>query len=350
METDHRKKIFRIILFLAAIVLLVKITRPKEEPLQLQQLSGQTMGTIVYNVKFLAPGNPSYQYGIDSVLKALNQSQSTYIADSEISRFNRSDTLFFESALFYPVLKKSEEIHQKTSGAFDPTIGPLINALGFGPDKKNAALTTEQVAALLQKIGFQKLIYTTEFIVKPAGMYLDFSAIAKGYAVDLVGEYLKSKGVVNFMVEIGGEVLTMGVNEKNKPWSIGIENPLVSKEEQQLMAIATLENMAVATSGNYRNYYEKDGKTFAHIVDPRTGYSGESDLLSASVFATTCMESDAYATAFMVLGLEETKAIVEKEKQLDVLLVYRETGSDSVKIYVSENMKSKTVITQMPVN
>lgn len=327
MDSDQRKKVFRILLFLAALLLFYKIMQRNEEKTQLFQVTGQTMGTVPYNVKYLTTeGN--YQAGIDSLLVAFNQSLSTYIPDSEISRFNKNDTLVHETPLFFPVLEESQRVFQVTEGAFDPTIGPLVNAWGFGPDEALLNMDSSRIDSLLQYVGFSKIDFNTQYAAKPDGMYLDFSAIAKGYAVDLVSQYLEKKGISDYMVEIGGEVRTLGKNEKGKVWAIGIEDPMVTMDQQEILAIVQLNNRAVATSGNYRNYYEEDGKIYAHIIDPRTGYTSDHNLLSASVLASTCMRADAYATAFMVMGLEKAKALVDQNEELDAIFVYRDTAGE----------------------
>jgi thiamine biosynthesis lipoprotein len=166
-------------------------------------------------------------------------------------------------------------------------------------------------------------------------MYVDFSAIAKGYGVDLVGEFLESKGITDYMVEIGGEVRAAGSNPKGEPWIIGIEDPVVAQEERKLLATVRLKNRSMATSGNYRNYYEENGRIIAHTIDPKTGFSCKNDLLSASVFAPDCMTADAFATAFMVLGVERSKEILANAN-LDAFLIFYENGK--IKTYASEGI------------
>ncbi len=309
----------------------------KSEP-RLQVITGQTMGTIVYKVKFMGMGGEVSKAEVDSVLQAFNLSLSTYIPSSEISRLNASGQLAFESSYFYPVLQRSKEIFDATDGTFDPTVGPLIQAWGFGPDRKIPDLDSSRVDSLLNFVGFDRVVFDPKEASIPTSFQLDFSAIAKGYAVDLVGELLEEKGMSNYLVEIGGEVRCRGVNDENKSWSLGIEDPTVQMDEQQLLAIVRLKDLSLATSGNYRNYYEADGKIFAHIVDPRTGYTAQHNLLSASVFANDCMTADAYATAFMVLGLEQSKEIISRD-DIEGILVYRD-DSGSLKSYVSQGIQS----------
>ncbi len=319
-----------------AFIYFIRLSN-SDEPIQ-EEFTGQTMGTIPYSVKVISVEHLPMGFGIDSVLKAFNQSLSTYIPNSEISNFNRLDTLVFESQLFYPVLQKSHEIHEITKGAFDPTVGPLVNIWGFGPDRSITIPDSAQIDSLVRLTGFDQITFTSSLVYKKSGMYLDFSAIAKGYAIDLVGEYVESYGVQDYLVEIGGEVRARGKNLKGEGWSIGIDDPMVEKHERKLLSIIEVNNKSLATSGNYRNYYEKNGDVYAHIIDPRTGYNKRHNLLSASVFAPDCMTADAYATGFMVMGLQDSKNTVEEDPDLEALLIYQENGE--IKSYVSSGLKS----------
>ncbi len=329
-------RVIGVLLFAVAFVYFIRISN-KDEPNQ-QEFTGQTMGTIPYTVKVISAETLPIGFGIDSVLKAFNQSLSTYIPDSEISRFNHLDTLVYESDLFYPILQRSKEIHEATQGAFDPTVGPLVNIWGFGPDKSIKIPDSTQIDSLLNLTGFDQISFNASYSAKQPGMYLDFSAIAKGYAIDIVAEFVESYGVKDYMVEIGGEVRVRGKNTKGQGWSIGIDDPLVAKNERKILSILEVDNMSLATSGNYRNYYEKEGLVYAHIIDPRTGYNRNHNLLSASVFSSDCMTADAYATGFMVMGLQESIKTVEKDAALEALLLYQEGGE--IKSYVSPGLKS----------
>lgn len=303
----------------------------------MQHITGLTMGTITYNVKYIGTTQEGLDKLIDAELKAFNQSLSTYIPDSEISTLNRTGELTYSSNYFYPVMEKSMEIYEKTDGTFDPTIGPLVQAWGFGPDKRIPNLDSAQVDSLRSIVGFEKMTFDTEKASIPMGGQIDFSAIAKGYAVDLVGELLEAKGFQNYLVEIGGEVRCRGVNEQEKSWSLGIEDPTVESGEQKLLAIVRLKDKSLATSGNYRNYYEENGRTYAHIIDPRTGYNAKHSLLSASVFADDCMTADAFATAFMVLGTKDSKQIIAAN-DIDAILIYQNELGE-LKSYISEGIK-----------
>ena len=328
----------RLILFgTGLLIAFLIVSYFRNEKPRLYQITGQTMGTIIYNVKYVGDEIGGLDKEISDKLVAFNQSLSTYIPSSEISRLNEEGSLKFESEFFSPVLQISEEVYKNTSGTFDPSIGPLVQAWGFGPDKSLPDIDSAIVDSLMTIVGFDKIIFDDQQIAIPANFQIDFSAIAKGYAVDVVGELLEAKGLENYLVEIGGEVRCRGKNDQEKPWSLGIEDPTVSQLEQKLLAIVRLKDRSLATSGNYRNYYEKDGKIFAHIIDPRTGYTAKHNLLSASVFAGDCMRADAYATAFMVLGLENAKELLSN-LDLDAILIYR-SESGTIESYVSEGIR-----------
>ena len=285
---------------------------------------GTTMGNIGYTVKYLSSTGINYGDSIDHLLKVWNKSLSTYIPDSEISRFNRGTDCFrFESTYFLPVIRMAGEVFEKTNGAFDPTVGPLVNAWGFGPDKSMTPDST-RVDSLKAFVGYQKITFNDTMVCKSTpGVQLDFSAIAKGYAVDVVTEFLAQRGIKSSLVEIGGEVVCKGTKLKGEPWRTAIEDPTVAIYERRTLAVANLIDKAVATSGNYRNYYVRDGKTYAHSIDPSTGYPTMHELLSSSVFAENCMKADAYATAFMVMGVEKSMEILENDATLDAFLIYR---------------------------
>ena len=336
MSNPSRPKIMRILFGLVLLAGLFWVARREGPPLQLNEANGVTMGTVGYNIKALSTEIIPIGFGVDSLLQAFNQSLSTYIPSSELSRFNQLDTLAFESRLFPEVLEASRSVVEATNRAFDPTVGPLVNAWGFGPEGVTHQPDSSEIDSLVQLVDFRSVTFTKDYAAKKSKMYLDFSAIAKGYAVDLVAEYLERQGIDSYMVEIGGEVRTKGKNLEGQLWRIGIEDPLVARDERKLLAIVSLEDRSLATSGNYRNYYEKDGKTYAHIIDPRTGYNNFNSILSASVFAPGCMEADAYATAFMVMGVEESAALVEASEDLEAILIYQIDGE--LRTYISQGI------------
>ena len=301
---------------------------------------GHTMGTS-YAVKYLDERGRNLKSEIDSVLEVFNMSMSTYIPESEISRFNREGRLRFESPFFYPVLERSKEIYLKTEGAFDPTIGPLVNAWGFGPESSRSPEKVV-VDSLLRLVNFDSIYFDTISACKMMkGMKLDMSAIAKGYGVDVVANFLLGKGIEDVFVEIGGEIYCHGLNEGGRRWMVGVNYPSYDKEEQQVtQAIVPIYNRAIATSGNYRNYYEVDGVKYAHTIDPTTGYPVQHSILSASVFAPDCMTADAYATAFMVLGLEKAVLIDEREEDIEIYLIYSDEKG-KLKTYTSPGLEGQ---------
>lgn len=351
---EHRKKniIYSAILIVAMVVVWA-YRRYSAEPVEKAvvvegeqvELQGQTMGTT-YSIKYIEPEGRSFQTEIDSVLEEFNFSLSTYIPESEISRFNREALLKFESPFFYPVLLRSKEIYKKTDGAFDPTVGPLVNAWGFGPEEGRVP-PKEKVDSLLQLVGYDSIFFDSVAVCKMIkGMKLDFSAIAKGYGVDVVADYLMDQGIENLFVEIGGEIYANGVSERGVPWVVGVNYPSLDPEKQQsALAVIPLVNQAIATSGNYRNYYEVDGVKYSHTISPVTGYPVNHSLLSVSVFAPDCMTADAYATAFMVLGTEKSIEIDREEEEIQVYLIYQNEEGE-LSTYSSPGIEEKIKLVQ----
>ncbi len=298
-------------------------------------VDGETMGTW-YHIKFKGDTNVIGQQKIDSVLKVYNQSVSTYIDESEISTFNKKGSLRFQSGFFKNVLSKAQEIYKKSGGCFDPTVMPLVNAYGFGYEKQQLPDSSE-VRNLLKRVGMDKISFNQDSVWgvnDSIQMQLDFSAIAKGYGTDVVSEYLLANGIKDFMVEIGGEVRCNGTNFKNQDWWIGIVDPLNLKSKKRTIS---LKNQSMATSGNYFNYYEKNGKTYSHTINPITGYPERNAMMSVTVLAKDCMTADAWATAFMVMGPNKGMALVPslKEDGIEVFFIYLDEvdGEKDVRIF-----------------
>jgi thiamine biosynthesis lipoprotein len=299
-------------------------------------ISGQAQGTT-YTITYLAGSYSNYREEIDSIFRAIDQSLSTYQEASVISKINRNerDTV---DAHFITVFQKAAEVSQQTAGAFDVTVAPLINAYGFG-FKKKEQVTQGKIDSLLLLIGYQKIRLEGNTIIKAnTGMMVDYNAIAQGYTVDVLAGFLDSRGISDYLIELGGEVRAKGQKQDGQPWTVGIEEPEESKTEGgSLNRTIPLLNKALATSGNYKKFYVEDGKKYTHIIDPHTGLPAKNNLLSASVVAPDCMTADAYATAFMVMGLDKAKAFVETRQnlQLSVFFLYDEQGA--TKTYVSPN-------------
>lgn len=284
------------------------------------QYVGQTMGTT-YSVKHESTNGANLQPMIDSALEEVNMALSTYIPESVISQFNQNGSLEVplnsRSEHFRRNLEASMDIHRRSEGAFDPTVGPLINAWGFGWEgRKPEAPTQEMLDSLVSLVGLTSLTYSVSGDSLYVGasvenMVLDMSAIAKGYGVDVVAELIEEKGVKDYFVEIGGEVRTRGVNQSGNPWVIGISRPEAGAAPTDFFAKVKLSGKSMATSGNYRNYYTVEGRKVWHTLNPVTGYPEENPVLSASIVYDNCMVADAMATACLVLGAERCMDFVQ---------------------------------------
>ncbi len=285
--------------------------------------SGRVFGTY-YKIIYSAPED--LHEGIVASLQSVNASLSTFDSTSIISRVNQNDTNVVVDSLFTVVFTTAQQVSEQTSGAFDITVAPLVNAWGFGfePTRTRSQATLDSLKAC---VGYQKISLTDGKVTKQMPcVQLDASAIAKGLGCDIVAQYLESQGVEHYLVDIGGELKLKGQNDKGKNWRIGIQQPaedslLVSND---VAAILSLTDVGVATSGNYRQFYYQDGKKISHTIDPRTGTPCQHNLLSTTVVAPTTMLADAYATAFMVLGDRDSIEAVAKANQLAVYLLYAE--------------------------
>ena len=247
---------------------------------------------------------------------------STYIPDSKISRINKGDTIAVD-AHFKNVFEASKLIYRQTEGAFDPTIGAVVNAWSFGPEGKIMELDSIKIDSLMKHVGFNRVGVVNDTVRKSSNSFLDFNAIAKGYGVDVIGRFLESKKIDNYLVEVGGEIRSKGINlEKDKPWKVGVEMPHFDGT-QSIMKTISLSNASMATSGTYRKFkVDEKGNRYSHIIDTKTGYPSKTNLLSISVIANDCAEADAYATAFKTLGIEKTKLFLEKHYELKVFLIF----------------------------
>lgn len=283
---------------------------------------GFTQGTN-YSVKYYDAKQRDFSYEIDSLLKQFSKVLSPYDSTSEISTFNKSIRGIKICSLFKAVHIAAKEVFEKTNGAFDCTIAPLVNAWGFGYDTlPNVDSLT--IDSLMKLVDYSKIVLKGDSLIKlnPA-ILLDYSAIAQGYSVDVVCKYLDNKDINSYLVEIGGEVKTKGVKPNAEKWMIGIEQPDFDKhKEQKLNSYLPIDKGAIATSGNYRKYYVKEGRRYAHTINPKTGYPVEHNLLSATVYCHSCMQADAYATAFMVMGLDSAIDFVKNNKDIDAYFIY----------------------------
>ncbi len=291
---------------LLAIFLLVGCQKSIDE---VRTVQGLTMGTS-YSVKWVSKDDETQaiQRGVQKVLADINSSMSTYIDSSELSRLNQSESLDWEpvSSSLFDVLRLSTHLSEKTEGAFDVTVGPLVNLWGFGPEGRVInAPDQSRIAAEKQRIGYTHIsLNPIQQQVRKAipDLYIDLSAVAKGYAVDMVASHLESKGIHRYLVEIGGELRAKGLKPAGKHWRIAIESP--QSDTRAVQRIINVKDISIATSGDYRNYFEEEGVRFSHTIDPLTGKPITHKLASVTVLASTCAEADALATAFMVMGVD----------------------------------------------
>lgn len=319
----QRKIIFHSIALVLLIVASVVIIRQNSAmPYQVNQ--GMVFGTF-YKITYQHDKN--LQKEIEAQLKSVNDALSMFDKKSIITAVNNNEPIKLND-MFVNVFKLAQSISEDTDGAFDITVAPLVNAWGFG--YKSGALPSQQdIDSIRAFVGYQKVKLSGMRIQKEdARLTLDCSAIAKGYGTDVVARYFLREGIKNFMVEIGGEIVTHGVNPKRQQWSIGIEKPVEDSlaMKSELQTVLRVDDIAMATSGNYRNFYYKDGKKYAHTIDPKTGFPVQHNILSATVLAKQCAVADAYATAFMVMGLEKSKEILARHKDLKAYLIYDDNG------------------------
>lgn len=309
--------------FLNYFIVFFALVSCKTGNRNLKSIQGDALGTT-FHIRYIDIREENFTPKVDSLVKAINRSLSTYIPTSDISKINNGDTTIVIDPLFQEVMQKSKKVFDATNGAFDPTVGILVNAWGFGPGKQIANLDSAEIKSLMKYVGFNKVQIKNGKVVKDyPQVYLDFNAIAKGYLVDMVGRMFEKNNIQNYLVEIGGEIRARGENEEGKGWNIAIEYPN-EDGTQSFITTLRLHNESMATSGNYRKYRRaSDGRKYVHEIDPKTGYANPSNLLSASAISKSdCADVDGYATAFMVMGFEKAKAFLEDHKNIDAYLIY----------------------------
>lgn len=333
------KELKRFCSFLVVAILFISCDKTND----FFTIQGEAQGST-YSIKYIASEEKVTKNQIDSLLIVFDLSLSTYRPDSKISKINSGDSMVVVDDFFTETFQLSNQIYKETNGLFDPTIGVLVNAYGFGPNKKQENLSQKQIDSLLQFVGFDKIALNANKTIskKYSQTFIDFNAIAQGYSVDVVVNYLKSKGIENAIVEIGGELFALGKNTiENKNWVVGIDDPLQKPEERTLIAKVNLENLGMATSGNYRKVMidEKTGKKFVHIINPKKGLAQKNNVLSATVLSKSSAISDGYATAFMLMSLEESKLFLQNHKDLYVMLLYVD-ANNKMQQFTTENFKA----------
>ncbi|MFO7989144.1 MAG: FAD:protein FMN transferase [Desulfotignum sp.] len=312
-----------------SIVWLIFLWVPPAVHAREYTIQGRTMGTF-YTVKLVSSRQQSmelWQKQINTRLEQVNAGLSMYDPNSDLSRFNRTEPgrLFRLSRDFARVMDTARTVFTLTDGAWDGTIKPLVDLWGFGTRESFDTLPDPgAIAEALALTGFQHLVFENNHVKKTKpGITLDLGSIAKGYGVDAVAGVLTRAGIDDFLVEIGGELFGSGMNRHKKPWSVGITHPLKTGADAGLYKVVNLENRAIATSGDYRNYFEFQGKIYSHIIDPRTGYPVDNLVVSASVIADTCTFADAMATALMVMNPEGSLALVDSLENVECLIIQK---------------------------
>jgi thiamine biosynthesis lipoprotein len=337
-----KKKTYAQVAFLLALIVGTVLIVKQQRDMPYQKDEGFIFGTVYH---------ATYQYDKDlnnEIIAELNK------VDGEFSMFNKLSTVtdfnngkrIEASDMFMNVLTLSQDVNKDTEGAFDITVAPLVNAWGFG--FKNQKLPNkQQVDSLrrfigMQNINVEKLNGKTYLSKKLKNMMLDFSAVAKGYGSDAVATVMRRHDIKNYMIEIGGEVVTSGLSEKRLPWKIGVTKPSDDSlnTNQELQTVLDITDKAMATSGNYRNFYYKNGKKYAHTIDPKTGYPVQHSLLSSTVLANRCAEADAYATSFMVMGIEKAKVVLKRHPELMAYFIYSDKDGKT-KVWSSPALENK---------
>lgn len=317
-------------IIIGSMFLILVYSCSKTEPKE-YKLEGNVFGTS-FHITYLDTGLVDYSYQIDSLFQSINKSLSTYDANSDISRVNNNDSTVIVDVYFEEVFFKAKRIYIETDGVFDPTIGALVNAWGFGPAKELNELNDEKIKELLLFVGYDKVKLQNGRILKDVPeVFLDYNAIAKGYGVDVVSRFFENKAIENYMVEVGGEIRVRGRNKNKAFWRVGIEDPNFDGT-RSLRQVIQLKNESMATSGNYRKFkvdpvtHEK----YVHTIDTKTGYTAKGDLLSASVISSIdCADVDGYATAFMAMGFEKTKVFLKNHTELKVFLIYLDSDGNT---------------------
>jgi len=305
---------------------------------------GNALGTT-YSIIYLDDKEQDFQQQIDSVFQVVNQSMSTYMPSSDIAKINNGDSTVVVDHMFKEVFDLSSMVHKASNGYFDPSIGVLANAWGFGPGQQ-IELDSTKVDSLLEYVGWSKVTLNSNNTItrQKAQIRFDFNAIAKGYTIDRLGALLSSKGIENYLVEVGGEVLTKGINTvSKKEWTVGIDNPN-NIIERGTSAVVHLKDKALASSGNYRKFRvdPETGEKYVHTINPLTGYTKNSKVLAASVIASDCATADAYATTFMAMDLENSISLLKRRKDLEAYIIYLDE-KDSVQTFLTSGFEKVLV-------
>ncbi|RMG82283.1 MAG: FAD:protein FMN transferase [Bacteroidetes bacterium] len=349
--------------FLALSALIItSCGTQKNQKSDYRKINGEAQGTT-YHITYKDEKKVNYAESVDSIFKAIDNSVSFYVENSTLTKFNNCDSICDIDEHFFKVLWKSFEVYYNTNGNLDPTVKPLIDFWGFGGKEIKIfdVVDSSQIDSLMQFVGLEKIKfydsekqsviefdptknirYTPNIKVLKTNpkIQLDFNAIAQGYTVDVISEFFLSKGIQDFLVEVGGEVRVNGKNPKGTDWTIGIDKPIEDEMKREIQAVIKLQNEAVATSGNYRKFIEKNGMKYSHTIDARTGYPVHHNLLSATIVAKDATTADGYATACMVMGLAKTKEFLKSHPELKTYLIYSDEQGN-FQTYLSPDLEDK---------
>ena len=337
---NNRRRLMWQIPFLLLLIIGTVLIIMGQRQTPYQHSHGFVFGTT-YSITYQCDSDLTYS--IEAEMKKVDQSLSTFNPHSTISAVNKNEDVTVDD-LFAEVFGMAEKISADTDGAFDITVAPLVNEWGFG-FKQGVEPTAAVIDSLREIIGYQKVKLVDGHVRKAdPRIMLDCSAIAKGYGCDVVARLMRHLGISNFMVEIGGEIVTSGVNEKRLPWKIGVTKPTDDSlsVNQEIQTVLNVTDKAMATSGNYRNFYYKGGKKYAHTIDPQTGYPVQHNILSSTVLAANCATADAYATSFMVMGLDKAKAVLKRHPELMAYFIYSDANGRNA-VWFSPSLKKKII-------
>ena len=338
MDEKQKKRLLWQVPFLTLLIIGTVLIIRQQHNMPYQRYSDFVFGTT-FTVTYQCDSDMSQS--IKAELMKVDYSLSPFNKESVITAINNNEDVKPDK-MFMEVFQLAMDVSRETDGAFDITVAPLVNAWGFG-FKSGEKPTARQVDSLRHIIGYQKISVDHGKIRKQdPRMMLDCSAIAKGYGTDVVANFLRSRGVKNFMVEIGGEIVTCGVNPERLPWKVGVIKPEDDSlsVSHELQTILNVTDIAMATSGNYRNFYYQGGRKYAHTIDPKTGYPVQHNILSATVLAKTCAQADAYATSFMVMGLDKAQKVLERHPEMMVYFIY-DDGQGKNAVWFSPSLKNK---------
>lgn len=344
MSNQLKNALYSLVLLIAILSVWWWRNGSKPQPVKIQ---GETMATT-WHITYFDDNDRNFKAAIDSILVVVNKSINNYDPNSEISRFNKSQSGLKNSTPYFTTpLATAALIYDQSGGTFDPTVMPLVNAWGFGPSIQELP-DSAKIDSLRMLIGFNKIKYSADSVWKTdPRSQLDFGGIGQGYGADVMADFLRSKGIVNMFVELGGEGLALGVNlQSGKPWRIGILDPQSTPGNEFFKAYVSISDKAFTTSGNYFNFREVNGQKFSHTIDPVTGYPAQRSILSASVFAKDCTTADAWGTAFMVMGHEKGIEMAKAHPELDVFFIY--STPDGIATFASPGLSDKLELVPNP--